>query len=252
MKRLDQEVFICLDCETTGLDTHGDRIIELGVIKFNFDGIIEEFETLINPEREIPSESTKIHNITDDMVRGKPKIHEVLPHIFNIVGNHIIIGHGIKFDIDMVALAAERASVSTRISHNLRMDTLRLARNYGDCPINSLEQLRRHFNVEPEGAHRAMSDVIVNMHVFKHLCRKFRTVDEVFELLSRPIQMKLMPFGKHKGRPFKEVPMEYLLWASKKDFDQDLIFSVRSEIKRRKKGNLFTQASNPFKDLVLN
>lgn len=251
MKRLDQETFICLDCETTGLDTAGDRIIELGVIKFNFDGIIEEFETLIDPERAIPAESTKIHNITDEMVQGKPKIEEVLAHVFNMVGTHIIIGHGIKFDVDMVTLAAARASLITRMPHNLQMDTLRLARYYGDCPVNSLDQLRRHFNVEPEGAHRAMSDVIVNMHVFKHLCRKFRTVEEVFEMLSRPIQMRLMPFGKHKGRPFKEVPMEYLIWASKKDFDQDLIFSLRSEIKRRKKGNLFTQVGNPFNDLVL-
>jgi DNA polymerase-3 subunit epsilon len=63
--------------------------------------------------------------------------------------------------------------------------------------------------------------------------------------------MRLMPFGKHKGRPFKELPIEYLVWASNKDFDEDLIFSLRSEIKRRKKGNLFTQAGNPFNGIDL-
>lgn len=115
--------------------------------------------------------------------------------------------------------------------------------------VNSLEQLRRHFNVEPEGAHRAMSDVIVNMHVFKHLCRKFRTVNDVFNVLSKPILMKHMPFRPHKGRLFKEIPIEYLIWASKRDFDEDLIFSLRTEISRRKKGNLFSQASNPFSQL---
>jgi DNA polymerase-3 subunit epsilon len=58
-----------------------------------------------------------------------------------------------------------------------------------------------------------------------------------------------MPLGKHKGRPFSEIPHEYLQWAANKDFDQDLTFSIRSELKKRKSGNLFKQASNPFSEL---
>lgn len=251
MKKLDQEVFVCVDCEMTGLDLVKDEIIEIGVIKFTFDQILEEYETLVDPKRTIPPESIAIHHITDEMVVGKPTIDQVLPQVLQMVGSHIIIGHGIKHDIDLIALAAERSNIPTTIGHNPRMDTLRLARLYGESPINSLEQLRRHFNVPQEGAHRAMSDVIVNMHVFKHLCRRFRTTSDVFDVLSKPIQMRLMPFGKHKGRPFKELPIEYLVWASNKDFDEDLIFSLRSEIKRRKKGNLFTQAGNPFNNIGL-
>lgn len=246
MKRLDQEVFVCIDCEMTGLDLVGDRIIEVGLIKFTFNEILEEYETLIYPERPIPPESIAIHHITDEMVAGKPTIDQVLPQILAMAGSHTLIGHGIKHDVELLALASERAGIQTTIARNLRMDTLRLARLYGESPVNSLEQLRRHFNIEPEGAHRAMSDVIVNMHVFKHLCRRFKSINEVFDVLSRPILMKNMPFGKHKGRSFKEIPIEYLIWASKKDFDEDLIFSLTHEIKRRKKGNLFSQASNPF------
>ena len=48
------------------------------------------------------------------------------------------------------------------------IDTLRMARLYGESPINSLERLRQHFNIAAEGAHRAMSDVIVNIEVFKY------------------------------------------------------------------------------------
>jgi DNA polymerase-3 subunit epsilon len=249
MKRLDQETFVCVDCEMTGLDLVADQIVEVGVIKFTFNEVLEEYETLVNPGRLIPPETIAIHHITDEMVVGKPTIDQVLPQILEMVGSHIIIGHGVKHDISLLALAAERAGIKTNIANNLWMDTLRLARLYGESPINSLEQLRRHFNIEPEGAHRAMSDVIVNMHVFKHLCRRFRNVDEVFEVLSKPIQMKAMPFGPHKGRPFKEIPMEYLIWASNKSFDDDLMFSLRSELKRRKKGNLFSQSSNPFNNL---
>lgn len=249
MKRLDRQVFICMDCETTGLDVNKDRIIEIAITKFTFNEVLEEFETLINPEKPIPAESIKIHHITDEMVQRAPKMEDVLPKVLEMLGSHIIVGHGIKFDVDLVIKSAERQGIQTKLHLNPTLDTLRMARLYGESPINSLEQLRRHFNIEEEGAHRAMSDVIVNMNVFKQLCRQYKTVDNVFEALSRPIMMKIMPLGKHKGRPLKEIPLDYLFWAANKDFDQDLLFSLRSEIKRRKKGNLFSQSANPFHSL---
>ena len=94
-----------------------------------------------------------------------------------------------------------------------------------------------------------MSDVVVNIEVFKRLVTPYPTVEKLFEVLSKPVLLKEMPLGKHKGRPFKEIPQEYLKWAANKDFDMDLLFSIRTELKRRKKGNLFSQAANPFQDL---
>jgi DNA polymerase-3 subunit epsilon len=61
--------------------------------------------------------------------------------------------------------------------------------------------------------------------------------------------MKTMPLGKHKGRRFEEVPIEYLQWAERKDFDQDLLFSIRLELRNRKKGGGFEQSANPFSEL---
>lgn len=246
MRRFDKQTFVCMDCETTGLDVNQDRIIEIAITKFTFNEVLEEFETLINPERAIPEESIKIHHITDDMVQQAPLMRDVLPKVLEMIGNHIIIGHGVKFDVDLVIKSAERAHLPTTLQHNPTLDTLRMARLYGESPINSLEQLRKHFNIEEEGAHRAMSDVIVNMDVFKKLCKEYRSLEDLFESLSRPIMMKIMPLGKHKGRPLKELPLDYLRWAANKDFDQDLLFSLRSEIKRRKRGNLFSQSANPF------
>jgi DNA polymerase III subunit epsilon len=106
--------------------------------------------------------------------------------------------------------------------------------------------LRHHFNIEAHGAHRAMSDVLVNVQVFFQLVRKFKSLKEVLESLQKPIEMKNFPLGKHKGRPMKEVPVNYLVWASKQEFDQDLLFSINKELKRRK-GNTFT--SSPFQNL---
>ena len=143
---------------------------------------------------------------------GKPTIEQVLPEILEMIGQHIIIGHGIGFDIEILAVAAERHGIPCKIRQNPYLDTLRMARLYGQSPINSLEHLRKHFNIPLEGAHRAMSDVIVNREVFKRLAKRYKTTEQLFDALARPILMPSMPFGKHKGRPFKEIPLQYLQW----------------------------------------
>ncbi len=250
MPELEKQKFICLDCETTGLDAQKDRIIEVAVMSFDGQQVYAQMETLVNPECEIPETSIAIHHITPEMVKDKPTIAEVLPQILELIGNHIIIGHGVGFDVEILAAAADRHGIPCRIRQNRQLDTLRMARLYGESPVNSLESLRKHFNIPLEGAHRAMSDVVVNREVFQHLAKGFKTTEQLFEALSKPILMATMPLGKHKGRPMKEIPLQYLQWVANKDyFDLDLLYSVRTELKRRKKGNLFQQAGNPFMNL---
>jgi DNA polymerase III subunit epsilon len=210
---------------------------------------LQTFETLVDPERAIPAASQEIHKISAEMLQGKPKIADILPHILELTGTHIIVGHGINFDISLIEQEAKRANIPTTIGSRLYLDTLRMARLYGQSPTNSLEQLRKHFNIKPEGAHRAMSDVLVNIEVFKHLAHPFRSSAHIIETLKTPIKMKIMPLGKHKGRPFGEIPLEYLLRSAKKSFDQDLAFSIRSEIRQRRQGGGFKQAANPFSAL---
>ncbi len=249
MGHLNNEVFICLDCETTGLDAKKDRIIEVAVTKFTFTETLESFETLIDPECEISEASTAIHHISQSMVQGKPKIHEVLPQISQMLDQHLIIGHGIRLDLSFLGESAKRSQFPYPFDALITIDTLRLARLYGESPVNSLEKLREHFNIEPEGAHRAMSDVIVNISVFKYLSQSFKTSEQILDRLKKPILLRTMPLGKYKGRYFHEIPIDYLQWASRGDFDMDLLFSVRTEIQKRKKGERFMEATNPFSQL---
>jgi DNA polymerase-3 subunit epsilon len=249
MGLINQEIFVCVDCESTGLDPAKDRMIEIAVARFTFEQIIQKFETLINPECEIPAVSQEIHKISIEMLHGKPKVAEVLPAALKLIHGHILVGHGIGFDISLIAAEAKRSQIPTQIEQQPFIDTLRLARLYGESPINSLEKLREHFNIAAEGAHRAMNDVIVNIEVFKYLTKSFKTTDQIFKTLEKPIKLKTMPLGKHKGRPFDQIPLDYLLWAERKDFDQDLLFSIRSELRNRKKGGGFEQSISPFANL---
>jgi DNA polymerase-3 subunit epsilon len=249
MGALNKEIFVCLDCETTGLDHEKDQIIEVALVRFNFDQTLDAFETLIDPQMPIPEASTAIHHITDQMIQGSPKIGDVLPKIFEFLGQSILVGHGITTDVAFLSNAAKRCNVSFPISTHPFVDTLRLARLYGESPTNSLEVLRRHFNIQEEGAHRAMNDVIVNVEVFKYLSRHFKTTEQMLERLKSPIALKAMPLGKYKGRPFSDISLEYLVWASHQKFDQDLLHSIRTELKKRKRGPNFGQSASPFSSL---
>jgi len=249
MSQLENETFICFDIESTGLDVKKDRIVEIAVRKFTFSQTKGSFESLINPTIPIPAETTAIHHITDEMVQGQPSIETVLPEILTLIGTHTLVGHGITFDINILLEEAKRHAIPCKIGNNPFIDTLRLARLYGESPTNSLEKLRQHFNIPPEGAHRAMNDVVVNIEVFKHLTKKFKRTKDILERLKKPILLKAMPLGKHKGRPFRDIPVEYLRWAVRQDFDQDLIFSLKSELKKRGSGKMFLQSSNPFANL---
>jgi len=249
MGLLKQESFICLDLETTGLDPQSDRIIEAAAAKFSLEEIFDAFESLIDPLCPIPKESIDIHHITEEMVRGKPKIEEILPQLISFIGNDVIVGHGIPLDVAFLIAACKQHGIPHHLNKNLQIDPLRLARLYGGSPTNSLEMLRTHFNIKPEGAHRAMSDVMITIEVFKQLSKPFKTAKEILDRLKKPILLKKMPLGKHKGRLFSEIPLEYLKWASHQDFDQDLMYSLKTELSKRKKGDRFQQAASPFSSL---
>lgn len=249
MTLLKKAEFICLDCEFTGLDLENDRIIEIAAARFTFDGIIEEYDQLVNPNYPIGKEAMKVHNISEEMVKNAPLIKDVLPDFFKFVGNHRIVGHMIGGDITMLTNEAKRAGISCPLRIENCIDTLRLARHYGDSPNNSLATLANHFNVEFIKTHRALDDVTINITVFKRLVERYKTVEDVLKILQKPIEMKYMPLGKHKGRLFAEIPLSYLKWASQMEFDQDLLYSIRKEIGKRKKGNSFAQSTNPFSGL---
>ncbi|MCH9621827.1 MAG: 3'-5' exonuclease DinG [Chlamydiia bacterium] len=249
MGQLKTDTLICLDCETTGLDTANDEIIELAVIKFTFDKEIGSLDALVDPKRPIPPESIAIHHITDEMVQNKPYIESLLDEATDLIGDYPIMGHNVGFDIAIIEAALRRHNHPKSIASNPVIDTLRLARLYGESPKNSLEVLREHFNIPEEGAHRAMNDVIVNIKVFKKLCLGFKTTEELLKRLSKPVEMKTFPFGKYRGYMFREIPIDYLHWAGHQDFDEDLLFSIQKERKRRRKQKPFFEANNPFKNL---
>lgn len=91
--------FVALDIETTGLNPEKDAIIEIGAVRFNNKRVEGEWSSLINPGKPIPPFITQLTGITDQMVLQAPPVREVLEDLDNFVGDAVIVGHNIGFDL---------------------------------------------------------------------------------------------------------------------------------------------------------
>ena len=114
-KRLRELV---LDTETTGLSPEGgDRLLEIGIVEMADKQITgREFHALVNPERDIPEEVSKIHGITADKVKNKPAFAAIARHLRDFIGNDPVIitcrtKDGMTLDIAMLNMEFEKAGV---------------------------------------------------------------------------------------------------------------------------------------------
>ncbi len=149
--------FVVFDTETTGLSPGKDRIVEIGAIKIRNGTIIEERDWLINPGQPIPARVTKIHGITDEMVKDKPSFAAVYPDFQAFVGDAILIAHNARFDVAMVKEEVER----NNLSHpgNVVIDSLKLFRTwYPEAETHKLSDLAAHVGITGDGFHRGDAD----------------------------------------------------------------------------------------------
>ena len=170
--------FVILDTETTGLEASmGDKIISLAALKIR-NSLIQENEfldELINPERDIPWESIKIHHITDEHVRGKPTLPELQSKINLFLKKSILIGHNIEFDKKFIYQDAANSDLSKRMKKITSIDTIYLtAALYPDLENYDLSYLCEHFNIRTNDQirHSALGDCWITARLFLHLLNK--------------------------------------------------------------------------------
>ena len=154
---------VALDIETTGLDPQADSIIEIGAIKFNSRRVEGEWTSLINPGRRVPPFITQLTGITDQMLLDSPPIQAVLGEVRDFVGDAIVLGHNIGFDLAFL----QKQGV---LRQNDRIDTYELASvllpNASRYNLGALGQL---LGIPFEATHRAMDDARVTRGVFLRL-----------------------------------------------------------------------------------
>lgn len=161
--------YVVFDLETTGISVAKDDIIEISAIKVVNHQVTEEFSTLVNPERHIPSGATAVNGITDDMVRSAPKLETALSDFLDFIGKDILVGHNIHtFDTNFVYDAA--LGLFHKEVRNDYIDTLYMARScLPHLAHHRLLDVSEYFKISTQGAHRALCDCTMNQLCYEEL-----------------------------------------------------------------------------------
>jgi DNA polymerase-3 subunit epsilon len=163
---------VLFDTETTGVDPlNGDRVIEIAAMELIRDlpsGRV--FHCIIDPERDVPEEATRIHGFTRADLLGKPKFAEIIDDFLLFVGEDRLVAHNAAFDFGF--MNAELARLRLPALHPGRMvDTLAIARAKFPGLPNSLDALCRRFGIDLSArtTHNALLDCKLLAEVYIEL-----------------------------------------------------------------------------------
>jgi len=199
-RKLAEETFCIIDTETTGLEVRsGDKIISFAGVKVKSFKLLDAiFDQLIDPERDIPLSSSKIHGIYQKDIVGKPKIREIEHDISNFISNCTIVGHNIQFDQDFVETIIPYSELALKFKLNPILDTFSLAISlFPDLESHELSDLCKTFKIKPEIRHTALGDSIMTANLFVILAREAqeRGAKSVYDLIK--IMNKSIEISKH-------------------------------------------------------
>ncbi len=152
--------FCVVDLETTGGSPTDCAITEVGAVKLHGGECLGTFQTMVNPGMAIPPEITVLTGITQAMVLPAPRIETVLPSLLEFVGDSVVVGHNVRFDLGFINAALERDG-RPRLS-NRSVDTAALARRLvrDEVPNCKLGTLAKHLRLDHRPSHRALDDAL--------------------------------------------------------------------------------------------
>lgn len=192
-KELSQ-TFVVFDIETTGFSNTNDKITEIGAVKIENFKIVDRFSELINPEKDISYKIQELTGITNELIKDKPTIEEVLPRFMEFVGDSVLVAHNAEFDTGFISQKCREQGI---MYNHKKVDTLMLARVM-------LPKLKRHrLNVVAKelgipllNHHRAVDDAEATALIFNKFLQMLtekgaKTLSDVNNILGKIDYTKL-------------------------------------------------------------
>lgn len=184
LTNIEDTVFIALDLETTGLDPIKDRIVEIGAVLFNKKGIIDTFQSFVNPQMLIPEQAFNIHGINNDMVKDSALIEDVLRQLQAFAHGACPVAHNAYFDAGFLLYDLSRNNINFK--NRLVFDTLTISKKiFKDFKSHSLKNLVKELNITGCKFHRALSDSYYCMELFIKCLEKIKDKNYILEKLIK-------------------------------------------------------------------
>lgn len=167
--------YVCLDCETSGLNPKKDEILSIGavIIKDNKILMRETFNIFVKPSKEINPESIKIHHIRLIDLENGLDSKEAIYKLLEFIGSRIIVGYYIQFDIAIISkytkefIGIKLPNKSIEVS-SLYYETRKKSNHYGLVDLK-FDTILRNLNIPILGKHDALNDAIMTAMIFLKL-----------------------------------------------------------------------------------
>ena len=201
---------VCFDIETTGLKVTQEAITEIGAVRLRNGEIVETFQTFVDPERRLTPEIIGLTGITDEMLRGAPKLKDALTAFLAFAGNAPLAAHNAEFDISFIRAGCRKCSIPFEPTY---IDTLILAQNLlPGLGKYKLDIVAEHLQLPQFNHHRASDDAVP---VAQMLTKFFPMLEERGVTRLQQINnemLKLRPLGSRSNR----FPKHIILLAKNK------------------------------------
>ncbi|ATG78108.1 exonuclease domain-containing protein [Pseudoalteromonas sp. 1_2015MBL_MicDiv] len=149
-------VYSIVDIETTGGLKGGNRITEIGLVKVQYGKVIDNWTSLVNPERHIPGFITSLTGISDNMVRNAPVFADIAKPLLDKLAGSIFVAHNVNFDYGFIKKECEMAGHFFKMPKMCTVVESRKA--FKGLKSYSLGNLSSHFNLNLTSHHRALAD----------------------------------------------------------------------------------------------
>ena len=242
---------VFFDLETTGINIASDRIVEMSILKVFPNGNKESKTWLVNPERDIPKESSDIHGVSNEKVALEPTFKELAATVNEMIEGCDLAGfNSNRFDIPLLAEELMRAEIDFDMKDRQAIDVQVIFHKKEQRTLGAGYQF--YCGKELEGAHGAEADTNATYEILLAQVDKYgdigNTVDALSEysthgkradfagfILMNEEDQEVFSFGKYKGRTVEEVFKEnpgYNNWIQNADFPL-YTKKVLKEIKER-------------------
>jgi DNA polymerase-3 subunit epsilon len=188
---------VVIDFETTGLSPNlGDRTIEVGAVLLENNEIVDRFQSLMNPEKKIPSFIENYTGITNKMLSTAPSIKEAMENLNSFIGQHALVAHNASFDMRFLDAEFSRIKIVRKNEYACSLLTSR--RIYQNAPNYKLETLVKYKNLKTDGIHhRALADAEMTAHLWIRMMEDIKNDFKINEIPFSLVQ-KISKTPKHK------------------------------------------------------
>ncbi len=183
--------FAIVDIETTGGAAKNNKITEIAIVISDGKKILDQYSSLVNPERPIPPFITNMTGISNKMVRSAPKFYEIAADIIRLFEGCIFVAHNVRFDYSFIKEEFNQLGYTFSMQ---QLCTVRLSRKtYPQLTSHSLGNLIKHFSISVKNRHRALDDAIATAELFHKMLTHQKTLKDIRQTVHMGIKDSAIP-----------------------------------------------------------